>query len=334
MRIALISPYSLARAAGNAVTAARIGSSLGTVGCAVRVFSLEEYSMDSLSAAIDEFSPDLIHTLHAFYCGNQAEYVARKLGLPFIITMTGTDIYRTDNYTAAEVQLLRSAAAIVVFTGIIKQKLASYLNSEMINIIPQGVDIRSALPLSGNNGDFIFLFPAGIRPVKNVLFPLAPLAQLARKFPRIKLHLAGEILDSNYAADVLPKYDAESSASWLGPVAHDKMPEIYASASVVLNCSHSEGGMANSLLEAMQLGIPVLATDIEGNRSLVIDGKNGLLYQDKESFLSKAERLLVDAELRSTLVQHGRRYVEENCSAVMEAASYVELYRKVTGVCN
>jgi glycosyltransferase involved in cell wall biosynthesis len=91
--------------------------------------------------------------------------------------------------------------------------------------------------------------------------------------------------------------------------------------------------MANSLLEAMQLGIPVLAADIEGNRSLVIDGKNGLLYQDEESFISKAERLLLDAELRSALVLNGKRYVEENCSATREAASYVELYRKVTGVC-
>ena len=334
MRIALISPYSLTRATGNAVTAARICNSLGAVGCNVVVFSLEDYALDGLSAAIEEFAPDLIHAFHAFYCGKQAQYLACKLGLPFIITMTGTDIYRADNYTSVELQLLRSAAGITVFTWPIKQKLGNYLNSEKISIIPQAVDIQSAQQHSSTNEDFIFLLPAGLRPVKNVLYPLIPLARLAKKYPRIKLQLAGEVIDSAYAAEVLLKYDMEQCASWLGSVAHGNMPEIYANASVVLNCSLSEGGMANSLLEAMQLGIPVLVADIEGNRSLVIDGNNGLLYQDEESFLAKAERLLVDVELRSALVMNGKRYVEENCSASLEAASYVELYRKVIRGCS
>ena len=332
MRIALISPYSLSRATGNAVTAARIASSLETVDCTARVFALEEYLMDGLSAAIEGFSPDLIHAFHAFHCGYQAQLISLKLGVPFIITMTGTDIYRADNYTEAEIQILRRAAGIVVFTGAIKQKLATVLEPQKINVIPQSVDIRANQPDSGDdNGDLIFLLPAGIRPVKNVLFPLVPLAQLAKKHPGIKFQLVGEVIDRAYAAEVLPKFDSEPSACWLGSVAHRKMPEIYAKASVVLNCSLSEGGMANSLLEAMQLGIPVLAADIEGNRSLVIDGKNGLLYQDKESFLSKAERLLVDVDLKTTLTLNGKRYVEENCSAAMEAVSHLELYRKVIG---
>ncbi|NJD90245.1 MAG: glycosyltransferase family 4 protein [Geobacter sp.] len=334
MRIALISPYSPARAVGNAVTATCISNSLGAAGCTARIFSLEEYAIDGLLAAVASFSPDLIHAFHAFHCGNLAQHIARKLDLPFIITMTGTDIYRADNYSAAEVKLLRSAAAIVVFTETLRQKLISYLNSEKISSIPQAVAIRSALPHAGKNGDFIFLLPAGLRPVKNVLFPLTPLARLVKKYPQIKLQLAGEIIDSTYAAEVLLQYDREPSASWLGSIAHDKMPEFYANASVVLNCSISEGGMANSLLEAMQLGIPVLAADIEGNRSLVVEGDNGLLYQDEETFLAKAERLLVDAELRSTLVHNGLRYVTENCSPAKEAASYIGLYGKVIRGCS
>lgn len=333
MRIALISPYSPARAVGNAVTVTRICNSLGAAGCTARIFSLEEYAMDGLLAAVASFAPDLIHAFHAFHCGDQAQLIASKLQLPFIITMTGTDLFREDCYSAAEVQLLGSAAAIVVFTEGIRQKLTSNINGEKISSIPQAVAVRSALPHSDKNGDFIFLLPAGLRPVKNVLFPLAPLARLALKYPQIKLQLAGEIIDSTYAAEVLLQYDREPSASWLGAIAHDQMPEFYANASVVLNCSMSEGGMANSLLEAMQLGIPVLAADVEGNRSLVVEGDNGLLYQDEETFLAKSERLLVDAELRSTLVQNGLRYVKENCSPAREAASYLGLYDRVIRGC-
>lgn len=331
MRVALISPYSLTRAAGNSVTTGRISSRLGAEGCTSRVFALEEYSLDGLRDAVVKFSPDLIHAFHAFYCGSQSLRISQQLGLPFIITMTGTDIYRAADYTALEIQLLRRADGITVFTEIIKEKLSNIICSEKISVIQQGVDIRPAPFNFSYKKDFTFLLPAGIRPVKNVLFPLAPVAQLAKKYPRINLHLVGEIIDTTYATAVLPKYDLEPSARWLGSVVHEKMPEIYANSSVVLNCSHSEGGMANCLLEAMQLGIPVLAADIEGNRSLVMDGNNGLLYGDEEDFLSIAERLYIDADLRSTLVQNGKKYIEENCSATVEVANYVELYRKMTG---
>jgi glycosyltransferase involved in cell wall biosynthesis len=106
------------------------------------------------------------------------------------------------------------------------------------------------------------------------------------------------------------------------------MTALYRQASVVLNTSRFEGGMANSLLEAMACSRPVLAADIEGNRSLVNDGVTGLLYRDTPEFLDKA-KLLLDLALRQRLGNAGRRLVEERHSPGREAAAYLGLYEEI-----
>jgi glycosyltransferase involved in cell wall biosynthesis len=84
------------------------------------------------------------------------------------------------------------------------------------------------------------------------------------------------------------------------------MPALLSAADVVVNCSISEGGMSNSVLEALTLGRAVLASDIEGNRALIEDGVTGLLFSDATELAAQAERLLVDGELRARLGAEGR----------------------------
>ncbi len=61
--------------------------------------------------------------------------------------------------------------------------------------------------------------------------------------------------------------DALAAHPWaqhVGPVPHAAMPALLAAADIVLNCSSSEGGMANAVIEALAVGRAVLAADIPG----------------------------------------------------------------------
>jgi glycosyltransferase involved in cell wall biosynthesis len=107
------------------------------------------------------------------------------------------------------------------------------------------------------------------------------------------------------------------------------MASLLGQADVVVNSSVSEGGMANSVLEAMALGRPVLASDIEGNRSLVEPEVTGLLFGAVEELAAQAERLVADASLRARLGAAGRRLVEREYPPHREADGYVELYRSL-----
>lgn len=88
-------------------------------------------------------------------------------------------------------------------------------------------------------------------------------------------------------------------------------------------------GMSNALMEAMLAGLPVVCTDIPGNRELVQHGITGLLVPPgNRAELARAIWRLMDApELRHRLGEAARRFVRENFSVDRMVTSYVQLYR-------
>lgn len=314
---------------------------LQKLGCDTAVFSLDMQSPESMSAAVRSFSPDLIHAFHGIHSGSIAKDMADKINVPFVITMTGTDIFTESEPESAgeRLEAAKSAAALVFFAQEIRDHFKAQHPDLAVStvLIPQGVVLPENInekPLPANN--FIFLLPAGIRPVKNLLFPFAPLAELSRRYSQIKLVIAGSAIDADYTSQLLDAVAANPFSSWVGEVAYYDMASLYSSAQVVLNTSLSEGGMANSILEGMAYGRPVLVSDVPGNRSLVTDSVNGFMYADEADFLRKAEKLLTDKNLRSLMGSNGRKYVASYCTPDLEAQRYLELYEscvKRTSLC-
>ncbi len=60
----------------------------------------------------------------------------------------------------------------------------------------------------------------------------------------------------------------------------------------------------------MAHGLPVLASDVTGNRDLVLPELTGLLAQDEDALFVAAKRLIDDAPLRRRLGRAGRALVE------------------------
>jgi glycosyltransferase involved in cell wall biosynthesis len=110
------------------------------------------------------------------------------------------------------------------------------------------------------------------------------------------------------------------------------MASLLAQADVVLNCSISEGGMPNAILEALVLERAVLASDVAGNRALVEDDVTGLLFGNARELQAKAERLVRDPALRARLGRAGRALVEREFPIDRELTGYRDVYRRLTPV--
>jgi glycosyltransferase involved in cell wall biosynthesis len=81
-------------------------------------------------------------------------------------------------------------------------------------------------------------------------------------------------------------------------------------------------------LEAMAMGIPVLASDIGGHAELVSDGLTGLLFkaESPESLVEQASRLGGDPRLRAQLGAGGRRWVESERTWERIVTRYLPIY--------
>ena len=341
MRIAIITPSYLPALRGNAITVGRIASGLAERGAPVEVYVLDREQPDEICARLSEWRPDVVHGFHARAAGGLALTAARDLGVPAVITLTGTDINEDlfdPGERSAVLSTLRSADALVVFHATVQAKLLSDVPdlAGRIHVIGQSVrrsshrfDLRSHLGMDSSH--CVFLQPAGIRRVKNIPAVIPPLKALQRRYAEVRYVVAGPVIEPDEASRIAAMLRGCAWAQFLGPIPHDRLCAGLPSMDVVLSTSLSEGGMPNAVLEAMAQGVAVLASDIEGHRSILTDGVNALLFGSESEFIEKAERLICDHEFRRVLGRNAEQSVEAACRPAEEIDRYWSLYEQIMG---
>ncbi|GIX02513.1 MAG: hypothetical protein KatS3mg112_1450 [Thermogutta sp.] len=109
---------------------------------------------------------------------------------------------------------------------------------------------------------------------------------------------------------------------------------IMAHLDVFWNTSQYEG-QSNSLMEAMALGVPVVASDIPGNRDLVVHGETGYLvprgFQFRAGIAKYTKKILEDPELAARLGMAGRERIATHFSVERMVESYEALYHALAG---
>ncbi|HEU4367067.1 MAG TPA: glycosyltransferase [Methylomirabilota bacterium] len=336
--LALLTPFAPPSVRGNAITVERVARGLRERGANLNVWDLSRTAEADVERGVEAYRPALVHAFHARRAGPAGLRLARRLEVPLIVTLTGTDANH-DLLDAAHAALVRrvleGAAAITAFHASIVEGVAAVLPDvrTRLVVVPQSVAFASDVPVDLAArwrlppDRVLFLFPAGIRPVKGPRTPLGPLDALAAADPRVRLAYAGPILDGAEGAAWQRALAARPWARHLGEVPHAEMASLLRQADVVLNCSVSEGGLANSVLEALTLERAVLASDIPGNRGLVVDGVTGLLFRGGRELAAQAARLVRDAALRERLGRAGRALVAREYPPEREVDGYLEVYR-------
>lgn len=339
MRLALVTPHYFPLVRGNSVTVQRIESGLRDQGVTIQVFSLDRESPDAILAGLQHFHPDAIHGFHATKTGPPVIQATRSLGIPAVITLTGTDV-NLDLLDAERrptvLEVLRAAQAIVVFHETVRDKVQNEAPDvgPRIRVIGQAVQCNEArYELRGKLGlaprDYIVFQPAGIRQVKNIPSVIPPLCTLQARYPRLRYVLAGPVIEQTEAARVEALLRDLPWAFYLGTVTHEEICAILPQVEVVISSSLSEGGMSNAVLEAMSKGVPVVASNIDGNRSVILDGQDGFLFGSEAEFVEKMGRLLDDVALRYALGVRAKQKIAAQFRLEGEIDGYLALYRSL-----
>lgn len=92
-------------------------------------------------------------------------------------------------------------------------------------------------------------------------------------------------------------------------------------------------GFSNAILEYMAAGLPVVATDVGGNREAVLDGETGFIVSGREpaAFAQPVIRLLSDESARLEMGHAGSRRCEEMFSMPRAVALHEAYYRRLVG---
>lgn len=99
------------------------------------------------------------------------------------------------------------------------------------------------------------------------------------------------------------------------------------------NTDVHEEGISNSLIEAMAMGIPVVATRGGGTDEVITDKITGILVDNKnvKQLASVLEELITSSEIRGSLAAAGQELVAKYFSYEVFLEKYVEIYESVLG---
>jgi teichuronic acid biosynthesis glycosyltransferase TuaC len=253
---------------------------------------------------------------HYFYPdGVAAATLARRLGVPFVVTARGSDVTLLPRYERPRRLILeaaREAAAIVTVCRALKDGLVELgVDGGKITVLRNGVDlerfrpiareqVRAELGLTGR----VLLSVGWLITRKRHDLAIAALPAL----PDCRLLIIGTGPEEAALRALARQLGVETRVTFLGHVPQAELYRYYGAADVLLLCSEREG-WANVLLESMACGTPVAATDAGGTTEVVAAPEAGVVIRSHtpEAVAGAVRGLLAAYPSREAT----RRYAEQ-----------------------
>lgn len=154
---------------------------------------------------------------------------------------------------------------------------------------PMTTDKQRIFGINGN--ETVILFAGRISDEKGVMEIPIIMEKVRRMYPDAKIAFAGKGPRENDLKDAMP------DAIYLGWVDHEKLPEIYSAADLLILPSRFDT-FGCVVLEALSCGLPVIAYNTKGPKDIIISGLNGYLAKNRSDMAEKIIEFLGNKNLR------------------------------------
>ena len=250
---------------------------------------LEElgYSVEVTESWSGEDAGALI-ALHAYRSHQSiAQFKKRYPSRPIVLILTGTDLYRDMQNHSEVLQSMEMADQLIVLQSSALDSIPPSFRYKA-QVIYQSVEIDLTDPIAKE--DFLVSVIGHLREEKDP-FCVARSLPLLPSDSKINVQHLGQAMNSQME-DLARNFNAILDRyQWIGEVSHTDALRILSQSRLMVISSFMEGG-AHVVSEAIALGIPVIASDIPGNR--------GLLGEDYPAYYPKGdERALANLLYRS-----------------------------------
>jgi 1,2-diacylglycerol 3-alpha-glucosyltransferase len=267
----------------------------------------------------------LVHVHSPFVTGWMGMRYARRYGMPLVYTYH-TQLEAYAHYVPFEANATRYAAtqltrtfanladAVVVPTPAMAARLRELGVTVRIEVVASGIDVRTfgagrrddalRARAGADSGDRLVLCVSRLAKEKNVELLFEALALTAD--PRLKLVIAGDGPAREELQELARACGVDGQTRFLGSVAREQLPDLYASAEAFVMPSTTETqGLVQA--EALAAGAYVIAADAPQNREVL--GEAGRVIEPTPAAFAAA-LLAVPAAHEAAASQRARRTAE------------------------
>lgn len=177
-------------------------------------------------------------------------------------------------------------------------------------------------------GDIVFAFIGRFVREKGVFELLEAFSHLRFAHSRVRLLMIGDVLQSERDQETRGRIERDlKQPGVIAPGYRKDIPELLALSDVFVLPSYREG-LPRSIIEAMAMGKPVIATNIRGCREEVIHGENGYLVAkgDPHELYDSMLALADDAAKRKRFGESGRRMAEAMFDEAVVIGKQIRLF--------
>ena len=257
-----------------------------------------------------------------------AQYVARAIGRPCVAWAIGTDVHTSPRESAENASLLRHnvrhVGLILTESDALRRDLvAACPPATHVHTYYKGIDLADLgaagdrAALRGRLGladDRTLMLMAGRvwRP-KGAFEFYEAFKRLAGPWPALDALWVGDGLDAANLKALARRDGLAGRVTITGSVPRGRVFDTMRASDLLVFPSHAEG-LPNVVMEAMAVGLPVVATDVGGMREVVLPEATGLLVPPRnvEALVAGIERVLRRPEEARAMAARGRRLIRDH----------------------
>ena len=223
---------------------------------------------------------DIVHAHMLPRDGHAGLLVARALGIPFALTVHGTDIFHYfipgKEPWARNQMIAREADALMAVSSLLMSRVAPYRGEEKISrIVPNGVDL-SLVPDETRNTPRAVISVGTLKVRKCMDRTLEAFARLSGEYPDATLTIVGIGEMEQQLRDRIAELGLEKRVILTGGLPHEEVIARMAQSDLFVLPSWGEGyGIV--YIEAMAAGCIAVGAIGEGIEDTITDGENGFL---------------------------------------------------------
>ena len=278
--------------------------------------------------------------IHAHFSNHPAVValiVHRLTGLPFSFTAHGHDIHKDRTMLREKISAAAFAVTVSKYNKSLMAKECPPEDDNKIHVIHCGVDTRLfQVPVELDRGGPVnIICVASLLEVKGHTYLIQACRLLRDSGANFICHLVG---DGNYHARIEKEINQLGLGEHIkihGACTQSQVRELLTASDVFVLASKptrqgAREGIPVSIMEAMAVGLPVVASNISGIPELVEDGISGFLTPpgDVDALARNIGALIEEGSLRRKMGAAGREIVQKDFNLESNARRLIHMVRE------
>ena len=295
-----------------------------------------------------KFKPDVIHAHWPFPHAYIALGAAKLFKIPLVLNFHGAELLliRKKKWVKPLLKFaIGQAQAVFANSSFTAGKIKALRNVD-VEWSPYGTTLESGSTSAGNggtsaivphpvNGKFKILFVGRHIERKGICYLIEAAKHLPRDQFEIRIVGVGDLTDKlkSQAAEI----EDAAEIIFTGKLSPEELANEYRTANVftlpaIVDSKGDTEGLGVVLIEAMELGLPVVASNVGGIPDVVVDGVSGILVPEKdpEALAGAYRRLAADPGLVKQLLEGAQKRIAECFSWDKIVERQIGVYKKIT----